>query len=146
MAELIHLIQAHPIQLTIGLVCVILALVVMVVFRRKKRCEVAQYTLENRSGESACTSEQEILEQLEKLFSDPEEFLLLTAAAAQNGVKSVRGCLRDGEITVELETESDDGAGLLCKTSTRTECQQIFTEFYRGTFEPDRDEYRPEVH
>ena len=60
--------------------------------------EQAYYTLENQGGSTREVDEAALEDYLEQMFDDPNQFIILTPPAAQNGVRYIQARRQSGEI------------------------------------------------
>lgn len=100
------------------------------------------FTLENQEGKLTDIRDIDIEDYLQDMFDSPDEFVILTAPEAQNQVRYVQACTRDGDIEVEIGIEGE-GTRLYYKMCSQEECYRIFLDFYDNIFIPEMDEYKP---
>ncbi len=111
-----------------------------VVFKKVERQQT--FTLRQQERELTDFEDTDIADFLDDMLTGPDEFIVLTAPRAQEGVRYVQACANDGIIEVELGIETD-GTRLYAKTCDEEECRRIFFDFYENRFHPDMSEYKP---
>ncbi len=77
------------------------------------------------------------------MFADEDEFVTLTIAEIQYGIRFVQACRGADGIIVELGMEKENHTNLVEKTCTEEECLEIFREFYDSTYVRDVEQYHP---
>lgn len=114
-----------------------------VVFQNIKKQE--GFTLRNQERELYDFRDIDIEDYIADMLVTPDQFVVLTAPAAQNHVRFVQATVhRSGELEVELGVENEDGTRLYYKYCSEEECYQIFLDFYDNYgFSPDLKEYKP---
>ena len=81
--------------------------------------EQAHYTLENQGGSTREVDEAALEDYLEQMFDDPNQFIILTPPAAQNGVRYIQARRQSGG-QIEAEIKADprwEKWGRACKRS-----------------------------
>lgn len=101
------------------------------------------YTLENQDGSTGDVDEGAVEDYLEQMLHDPDQFVILTPPAAQNGVRFVQARRQEEQIEVEIALQEEGGVRLYYKMVSPCQCRRIFLDYFRGAFFPDRAEYRP---
>ena len=100
-----------------------------VVFKKVERQQT--FTLRQQERELTDFEDTDIADFLDDMLTGPDEFIVLTAPRAQEGVRYVQACANDGIIEVELGIETD-GTRLYAKTCDEEECRRIFFDFYEN--------------
>lgn len=100
------------------------------------------FTLRNQEKMLEEFSEEEIEQYLGNMFISPEQFVVLTAPAAQNKVRYVQACMQKESVEVELGIE-ENGTHLYYKLCSPDECIRVFIDFYHNSFVPKMKEYKP---
>lgn len=101
------------------------------------------YALENQDGATRDADWEAVEEYLEAMFDDPDQFVILTPPAAQNGVRFAQARRQEEQIEVEIALQEEGGVRLYYKMVSPCQCRRIFLDYFRGAFFPDRAEYRP---
>lgn len=100
------------------------------------------FTLENQDGALADVAEHDILQYIQYMIEDTDQFVTLTAPKAIDSIRFVQAAITKGEIEVEIGVEKEK-CHLYYKMCTREECEKIFLEFFHGDFVANMEEYQP---
>ena len=100
------------------------------------------FTLENQDGLLEDVTENDILEYIDILIDDEEQFVTLCAPKAIKSIRYVQAAVTDGKIEVQIGVEREK-CYLYYKECTESECKKLFTDFFHSEFNPNMDEYRP---
>lgn len=106
--------------------------------------EKNNFELENQDGKiGKNVSESDILEYIDIMIDDSEQFVTLSAPKAIEKIGFVQAALTDGEIEFEIGVQENGGCELYYKMCTEEECKNNFLEFFHGTFKADMEDYKP---
>ena len=100
------------------------------------------FTVENQDGSLADVTENDILQYIQYIVEDNQQFATLTAPKAIGGIRFVQAAVNNGEIEVEIGVEKEK-CHLYYKMCTQEECEKIFLEFFHGEFVAKMEEYKP---
>ena len=101
------------------------------------------HTLRNQENELRDYTEEDILEFLEIIMEDTEEFVTLTSEHLVKGIRFVQATVNDGEITLQIGMEKEDGTHLYEKVVTFEQCKEIFLNFHNGMWNEDLNDFEP---
>ncbi|MDE7229772.1 MAG: hypothetical protein K2N56_04760, partial [Oscillospiraceae bacterium] len=87
-------------------------------------------TVRNQCEEVSADSWETVLDFLNKMFDDPEEFVVLSLAEIKHNIGFVQSAQVEGGLTVQLGIEEENGTRLVEKYCSEEECVEIFREFY----------------
>ena len=105
--------------------------------------EQAHYTLENQDGSTREVDEAALEDYLEQMFDDPDQFIILTPPAAQNGVRYIQARRQSGgQIEAEIALQAEGGLRLYYKMVSPRECRRLFFDYLDNVFRPDLAEYQ----
>lgn len=107
-------------------------------------CDTPRRLDTNSGTDHPISSWEEVAEALRGMFSDPEEFVILTVGDPRHGIRFIQSTqTKTGGITLELALESPEGTRLVERSCNQEECLAIFREFYNTTDVPQRELYKP---
>lgn len=98
-------------------------------------------TVRNQCEEGSADCWETVLDFLNKMFDDPEDFVVLSLAEIKYNVGFVQAAQVGGWLTVQLGIEDENGTRLVEKLCSEEECVKIFREFYNTTNVANIDEY-----
>lgn len=99
--------------------------------------------LENQDGCIHEFGHLEILEYIQKILDDSQQFVTLELPEANYGVRYVQACINQGKIDVQLGLEEGNNTKLVEKTCSHEDCQKIFLEFFDYGYVNDLESYTP---
>ncbi len=107
-------------------------------------CDTSRRLDTNNGADHAISSWEEVEDALYEMFSDPDEFVILTVGDPCWNIRFIQAAqIKTGGITLELGLESPDGTRLVERTCSQKECLAIFREFYSTANVPQREAYQP---
>lgn len=118
-------------------------------FFRKKKADVTfspippqpTFTLDNQDGPCSDVTEIMILDYLQCLKEDPDQFVVLTAPAIQNNIRFVQACtISEGYV---LQIAVGEPTRLYEQMCTFDQLCAHFLAFFHGSFCPDLKQYHP---
>ncbi|MDE7423269.1 MAG: hypothetical protein K2N51_06215 [Lachnospiraceae bacterium] len=101
------------------------------------------HTLRNQGDELRDYTEEDILEFLEIIMEDTDEFVTLTSENLISEIRYVQAAVNDGEITLQIGIEKEDGTHLCEKEVTYEKCKEIFLDFHNGIWNENIDDFGP---
>jgi len=102
-----------------------------------------KYRLENQNICMHEFGQCDILDFIQQIVDDEDQFITLELPKASCGVRYVQACVNRGKIEVQLGIEESDHIRLVSKNCSLEECQNIFIRFFE-TGEVERAaEYKP---
>lgn len=101
------------------------------------------HTLCNQENELRDYTEEDILEFLEIIVEDTEEFVTLTSESLINEIRFVQAKVHNEEITLEIGMEKEDGTHVYGKIVTFEKCREIFLNFHNGKWNEDLNDFEP---
>ncbi|MCI8409897.1 MAG: hypothetical protein HFJ09_11615 [Lachnospiraceae bacterium] len=101
------------------------------------------HTLRNQESELRDYTEEDILEFLEIITEDTEEFVTLTSEKLIGEIRFVQAAVNNGEITLEIGMEKEDGTHLYEKVVSFENCKEIFLNLHNGIWNEDLDDFEP---
>ncbi len=106
-----------------------------------KKTDCERSTVRNQCDEIYADSWETVLDFLNKMFDDPEEFVVLSLAEIKHNIRYVQSALVTNGLTVQLGIEEENGTRLVEKLCSEAECIEIFREFYNTTNVVNINEY-----
>lgn len=101
-------------------------------------------TLENQNDKITNPAKQDLDTYLNCMFDDVDQFITLTRAKADYGVRYVQACFVGTKLIVQLGIEKGNSTKLVEKVcSNSKECVEIFYLFYRSGKVDNLEEYQP---
>lgn len=97
----------------------------------------------NQEGELQDYTEEDILKFLEIIMEDTEEFVTLTSEKLIREIRFVQAAVNNGEITLQIGMEKEDGTHLYEKVVSFENCKEIFLNFHNGIWNEDLDDFEP---
>ena len=104
--------------------------------------EGTDFTLENQDKKIKNVSDSDILDYIDIMINDSDQFVTLTAPRAIEKIRYVQAALTDDEIELQIGVEKEK-CYLYKKMCTEQECSRIFLDFFHNTFVPDMEEFEP---
>lgn len=101
------------------------------------------HTLHNQENELRDYTEEDILEFLEIIMEDTEEFVTLTSENLIREIRFVQAAVNNGDITLQIGMEKEDGTHLYEKIVTFEQCKEIFLYFHNGIWNEDLNDFEP---
>ena len=102
------------------------------------------FTLGNQNGQIENPSKNDLQKYLDLLFTEDDQFIVLTLERAKNGIRYVQATFAGNELIVQLGLEEGETTRLVEKTCPReAECTDIFYRFYDYGMVEHLEEYKP---
>ena len=101
------------------------------------------HTLRNQEYELRDYTEEDILEFLEMIIKDTDEFITLTSEKLISEIRFVQAAVNDGEIILQIGLEKEDGTHVCEKEVTYEKCKEIFLNFHKGIWNEKLDDFEP---
>ena len=101
------------------------------------------HTLRNQGYELQDYTEEDILEFLEIIIEDTDEFVTLTSEKLISEIRFVQAAVNDGKITLQIGIEKEDGTHVCEKEVTYEKCKEIFLNFHNGIWNEKLDDFEP---
>lgn len=110
----------------------------------KKEEPTEKPKLENQDGYLQDFTWDHVLDYLEKVFDDYNQFITLTLPKASHDIRFMQACQApDGMFTIELGIEKEEGLKLVEKKASREQCVAIFQKFYEQGIVEEVETYTP---
>ncbi len=104
----------------------------------------AVMTLENQNERLDNPTKQDLDSYLNCMFDDVDQFVTLTRAKADYGIRYVQACFAGTKLIMQLGIEKGNSTKLVEKTcSNSKECIEIFYLFYESGKVDKPEEYQP---
>ncbi len=94
-----------------------------------KKTETPRSTVRGQNGELPADSWEAVRSFLDVMFSDPDEFTVLSLAGSQP-IRYVQAAWTADGFTVQLGVDKDGGTYLIEKICSEEECTALFREYY----------------
>ena len=86
---------------------------------------------------------KDVLQYLELMAANPEEFVTLTLPAPMNGIQYMQACLVGKGVSVQLGLENEGTVTLLEAGCDLEQTRHFFDVFYHNGMVPDVDLFHP---
>ncbi len=100
-------------------------------------------TLENQDGRIYGFGHLEIIEYIQKIIDDTQQFITLELPEANYGIRYVQASVNYGKICVQLGLEDGANTKLVEKICSQEECQRIFLDFFDYGYVNEVEKYKP---
>lgn len=100
-------------------------------------------TLENQDGRINEFGHLEIIEYIQEIIDDTQQFITLELSEANYGIKYIQASVNYGKISVQLGLEDENNTKLVEKICSQEECERIFLDFFDYGYVNEVEKYKP---
>lgn len=101
------------------------------------------HRLRNQGDELRDYTEEDILDFLDMMMEDTDEFVTLTSENLISEIRFIQAAVNDGEIILQIGIEKEDGTHVCEKEVTYKKCKEIFLNFHNGIWNENLDDFEP---